>query len=408
MKTNNQPYDEMTNQVIEALRPHHDLKPSATLRDRMLQAAERELDLQQPNSTKPFTLRLWRWGGALLSAAAAIALAVVMVGHSPAYAARKYLEGAVKAMSETKSLEIALRIRTLEEENFEYTHPQADFVPHKVKVVYGTPTLWRIEKGGRTMLYNGVKGYQWISSTQSGWVMEGEYSDGMVDLLTHPNRLLEAEIALARSTRDASYEMTEYPGSICLVVEMPAQGDYSESDYQLNTSILESNTRRTYHFDRESGRLTYACIIGVFDQGERVLLEIDSIRYDEPIDIVALTALPNDFVWSEHTIPETNHTILSGISPEEAARQVLTAMQNWDKQTLNVALHFYPGHAHEIIKDHYKGVELLEVGKAFRSGAYPGVFVPCRIRKPDGTKEELQLALRNDNRQQIWLVDGGL
>lgn len=42
------------------------------------------------------------------------------------------------------------------------------------------------------------------------------------------------------------------------------------------------------------------------------------------------------------------------------------------------------------------------------SGAYPGYFVPCRLLKRSGEEVEINLALRNDNPNQVWLVDGGL
>ena len=46
--------------------------------------------------------------------------------------------------------------------------------------------------------------------------------------------------------------------------------------------------------------------------------------------------------------------------------------------------------------------------KAVKSGLYPGRFVKCKVVLPNGKKETLTLALRNDNKQGVWLVDGGL
>ncbi len=400
----NNPFDDASIQIPDAISPRYEVKPSNDLRDRILQAAAQQ-GVAAPKSRT--TTHLWRWGSAVLSAAAVVLLAVVISGQAPVYAARKYLEGAVQAMSDLRSLHMELRIRTVGHESFEYTDPRADFIRHNVVVSYGEPTVWRIEKSDRKILWNGLKSYQWIPTLRSGWVSDVELADGFVEYLINPTRLLEGEILVARHTKGADYELTELPDGICLVVTMPAQGDFAASDYMLNTSLLETNTRRTYHFDKQSGRLRYAHIEGLFPEGERTLLETELIRYDVPVDTALLTALPDEIEWSELAAPEGNG-LLCGIEPEEAARRIFTAMHDWDEELLDVALHFYKGEAWKVVKRHYKRVELLHVGKAFRSGAYVGWFVPCRVRKADGSIEELNLALRNDNRDTIWLVDGGL
>lgn len=51
---------------------------------------------------------------------------------------------------------------------------------------------------------------------------------------------------------------------------------------------------------------------------------------------------------------------------------------------------------------------MVECSAPVRSGNYPGLFIPCRLQMADGSTEELHLALRNDNPQRSWVVDGGL
>ena len=53
-------------------------------------------------------------------------------------------------------------------------------------------------------------------------------------------------------------------------------------------------------------------------------------------------------------------------------------------------------------------VEVQSIGKSFKSGLYAGRFVKCKVVLADGTKENLTLALRNDNKHKVWLLDGGI
>ncbi len=59
------------------------------------------------------------------------------------------------------------------------------------------------------------------------------------------------------------------------------------------------------------------------------------------------------------------------------------------------------------IKQDYGGIQVISVGEAFRSGMYAGWFVPYEIRMPGGRIKKHNLAVRNDNPQQRFILDGG-
>jgi hypothetical protein len=188
---------------------------------------------------------------------------------------------------------------------------------------------------------------------------------------------------------------------------MPARGDFSQSDYLLNSSIAESNTLREYRFDKESGRLLDLCISAVLpDGGRSVLLESTGIAYDEPIDR-AIWEVPEGIEWIDLAEPVSGAQ-LADMTAEEAAARILRAMGPWDKRLLDEALRYYGTGVREQLEAHYGGLAIISAGKALRSGEYPGVFIPCEILLADGRTEKLMLALRNDNPEKCWLVDGGL
>ena len=60
------------------------------------------------------------------------------------------------------------------------------------------------------------------------------------------------------------------------------------------------------------------------------------------------------------------------------------------------------------IESKYKGLQVQSIGKSFKSGLYAGRVVKCKVVLAAGTKENLTLALRNDNKHKVWLLDGGI
>lgn len=176
-----------------------------------------------------------------------------------------------------------------------------------------------------------------------------------------------------------------------------------------NASVAESDTRREYRFDAASGRLLGASITFLAADGrERTLLEIDRIEYDAPLDAAELTALPEGITWRDQTQTEATASRLAGIDATEAARLILNAFATWDSAILDEALSAYGARGRQLLRNRYAGATVVECSTPVRSGNYPGLFIPCRLRMADGTTEKLHLALRNDNAQQRWVVDGGL
>ena len=96
------------------------------------------------------------------------------------------------------------------------------------------------------------------------------------------------------------------------------------------------------------------------------------------------------------------------VSAEKAAKTILAAISDWDSSILNTALFGLTPMMKYTVRTIYEGMEILSVGKSFTSGLYPGRFVKCKVRLADGQNEEVVLALRNDNTNKVWLLDGGL
>lgn len=395
-------------EALRSVTPRFEPSVPEGLEARLLEAVHRRATA--PNTPKRRTPRRRLVGilSGVVSAAAVVIVALTFGLNTPARAARNRLTQAIASMEGVHSIRIELRIRTSEQENFDFTDPNLEFVPHTLEAIYTPQLLWRVEKPGRKALYDGELTYLWYDSLNDGLIRP--YSPdaiGMLHLLIAPNQLLELERQLTKTHNGVRYELRREAEILYLKVISPAQGDFSQSDYMRNTSIFESNTRREYRFDPENGRLQGARITFLDGDQERTLLEIDRIEYDAPIDAATLTALPEGIAWERpaQVLPSGR---LTGINAKEAAQRILGAFSTWNAEILDEALRSYGAHAREILKNRYSGATVEHLSEPVRSGKYPGWFIPCTLQMADGSREKIRLALRNDTPDKSWAIDGGL
>ena len=407
MKTNNNS-DE---QIIQMLTPKVEVKPSADLRSRILAAAEQQKCDEQ---VKPRRSRLTYWIGTAVSMAAVVAIAITFSLNSPAYAARKYFSGAIMAASDIKTMVMKLSVRTKADEPIDYLNPSLDFIPATVKVIYGEPMLWSMEKkDGRNVLCNGDGYvYEWIGGKDGrvGWKKSANgVINGDLAAFLDPRLLLEAERRTAELNKGTKYQVIDSGELVVVMAMTTAQGDFSESEYQLNTSLAEANTVRVYSFAKSTGELVQMRIDIVVDGKPIPVIQSESIAYNEPMTADDLSDKDlSQIEFQSMNIAVATSSPLVGITADEAAKIILKAMNEWDTEILNTAMHYYKGDVMKVVEERYRGLEVKSIDKAVKSGLYPGRFVKCKVVLPNGKKETLTLALRNDNKQGVWLVDGGL
>lgn len=400
--------------ALDAVTPQVAVPVPEGLERRILDAVRRQAAAQQtstPQTSAPrsaYRRRVFGILSGVLSAAALIAVALTVGLNTPARAARNNFSRAIASMEKVRSIRIEMRIRTTPDENFDYTNPLEEFVPHTLEAIYTPELLWRVEKPGRKALCDGRRTYLWFDSLSDGMILPVSSGTlGMLNLLIDPSKLLTIEQQFTRTHDGTHYDLRREAAVLHLTVSSPAQGEFSQSDYMRNTSILESDTRREYRFDAASGQLLGARVVFLAGEQERTLLEIDRIEYDAPIDAAHLTTRPEGINWADHT-QTTDSGCLAGIGVEQAGRLILGAFATWDNRILDEALRYYGANAREILKSRYAGATVEELSAPVRSGEYAGCFIPCKLRMADGTTEKIHLALRNDNPEGRWVIDGGL
>ncbi len=334
---------------------------------------------------------------AFVGAAAIIALMLFMPrSESPAMS---LMAQSAEAMSNLQSVHITARMRSLPHDNFEVIDPKYDWVPLEIWKQFGSTPRWRVEKPGRVAVMDGTSSAMLINNSEA---VRGGRFPGFLDWLNgllDTGAIMDRELAAARAGQ-SSARVAEQDGHFTLAVKRVAAGDL-RNDWILNKSVSTSDHTRVYRFDANK-RLESMQLILNSPAGDVPVFEITSVRYNDALDPALFTLnIPASVVWSvppdqmpaTHALPQT---------PKEAAAMFFNGLAQSDYDAL---LAVYPASAPPRWASGFAGGELLSLGEPFQSG--PGWFVPYEYRFASGQVKKFKLAVRNDNPQHRWRVDGG-
>jgi len=365
----------------------------------------------------PHKIKEFPWKKAVRIAAsvmifAAIALTFILVSvRNPAVAAEKLINRSLLAMLEMKSVQMTFSIRTREYENIDFIDPSGGFLECRLWKTFGNPPKWRMEKEGRMVLMDGKD--QYMVTSGSGYVLKGNPENGFVNwmkIFLDPAKLLESEKEFARS-HDASCRIDEKDGKIILTIKAKALGNFSNT-FALNSSVAESNNTRTYIFSKAT-MLPESMEVTV-EKGKQLIpvIRLERIAYNQPIPDTLLRFIPQEEipVVPLAAMDSINRLGIKDISSIQAARLFFDAISNKDVKQLGRLLPVEAlsgGNALKAVLQSYSGIRLLKLGEAFRSGLYPGDYVPFTLRLPSGDTARGNLALRRDNPYHAWNIDGG-
>jgi len=408
-------FDEMS-VVMEELKPRAKIKAGKELQDRIIAQAIKSDNPYQTRRIRILPILSPAWKKVTAVAALLLILFILfpLFNHTgwlqnKASAANSILGRSILAMTGIKTVYMEYNVRTSENENFDYIDINAGFMPYKLWKVFD-PSKWRIEKPGRTVVMDGKNQYLYADGP-SGFALVGDANAGLVGwmkILLDPGKILQTEKDVA-VRNDAKYKVVEKGNDLILTVIAKAMGDF-RNDYALNTSIPESNNRRVYTFDKTTNLLKSLEIFIESGKKEIMVLQLTTLKYDEPIaDNKFVIELPANIKWVqlEKMINDKN-TGLPGVSGEEAAKIFFEAWQKQDWKTVDQLMPGFLNSADvEQVKLEFGGLTIVSIGKFFKSGQYPGEFVPYEVKLKSGKIKKMNLALRNDNKDKKWIVDGG-
>jgi outer membrane lipoprotein-sorting protein len=351
--------------------------------------------------------------GAGLSVAAALAVVAVLLfvpANPPLASAAEILANGAKAAANLKSVHIVARMRSQPREDIEFIAADSDFIPIEMWKQFEPIAKWRVEKPGRVIVMDGKQFVTWvkpdfafrhgaIDNSSAFWIAQ----------LLDVDRILEIERKQAAESKAklTTSEERSADGKRHLVVtiEAKARGDFSASDWMKNKTLSQSDHRRVYRFNAENNRLEGVDVWVQGDGKDVLIFQITSIEYDPKLDdSLFVLNLPKDVRWLNETKPSPQDKKYAQMTPKEIAKAFFDALaqENWDEVNK-----LYGIKIDDKLRG-FGGLKVVTLGEPFQSGLFPGWFIPYEVQLKSGKMLKYNLAVRNDNEQKRWKVDGGL
>jgi hypothetical protein len=405
---------EFIHQTATALTPSVQIKAGKTLKENVMKQIPEtsEAHGNKPDRIFPILNPSWK-KIASIAAVLLVTLAIVPIFGPRLFntnaKAMSLLNTSIEAILNIKTMFISFQVRSVPGDNLDLIDTKGDFIDYKLWKQFTPTEKWRIEKPGMVVAMDGQKQYRFMEKTGVGFV--GSSEAGFVDwmkILLDPEKILQQEKAFANKYK-AKYDISETGNETILTVKAKALGDFKNT-YSLNHSIPESDNRRIYSFDKQSGRIKSLEVYVIENKIEVLVLKINKIVYDEAVAAETFSiTLPENTKWVElkEIQPKVENTT-SAATADEAAKMWWNALSESDWATvykLDPSFELSSNLAE--MKLEYGGLQINSIGSSFKSGRYAGVYVPYEVKLKSGEIQKHNLAVRNDNPQKAWIIDGG-
>jgi len=342
-------------------------------------------------------------------AAAVLAICIILpfVLKSNEMNAMTLLQESIKKTQEIKSMVVKLLMKTRQQDNFDAIDLNNDFSEIVIKEKFDNQKLIRVEKEGRLAIFDGEKSYLWIKHSEEVLVVNafaGFFGEDVIYHLLNPTALLENAQKIAE-LNNSKTTVKEKKNQIILTIETKAQGNY-DNPYLKNSSISDSDSKSVYVFNSTT-KLLEKLEISILIKGKyKTVLKTESIKYDLPITNEEIVDLPKNLNFKPYKAELTNAE-LSKVTSKVAVEKSFKALIKNDISNVKEFFEQYSAFIPQLL-EMFNGSEILEIGEPFKSGQYPGEFVPIKIKFSNGETRDFNFAVRNDNKNKAWVLDGGL
>lgn len=370
------------------------------------------LDTANIRKTK-ITHRLWRY---------AVAVAIFLFGFvigwnhlfsTPAVAddaKLTFLQQSIQSVQNVGSFQMEVYARTTQQENFATFDTAMPFVKIDIKLLRQNDFLfYRVEKAnGRTVVSDGRNQYMWIPNVlYLKGSQESDFLEHFANLI-FPERLLTIQKSAIKLSNENKMTQVESDSTIVLTVDgVEKNSDLRqlfETGKMDDCRLIVENT-----FTKNDGLLRFVKLWVIKDGKKILLLYIDNIRYNVMLNKGEITRLPTA-EWTDITEQRATSSNrlkqLQNETPQQAAKRILNAIiADKDSQAAEALIYYkfiLPQLIHKL-----KGCK-VSAFETRKDSSYVGVYVFYTLTTPEGNREKRHIAIRNDNEQHIWIVDGGL
>ena len=352
-----------------------------------------------------------------ISGTLATAAALFLVGSlwftQPAEAqkAAEVLARGAEAVPNPSTVHIIAKMRTPPNDNFGFVDPKCDFTTIEAWRQFGKQPKWRLEEPGRVVVMDGKSTIQLMRPNTALKIPHATYDWGPVLDLTNVRDIITRELrdSLAKGWDLKLTHESTAKGEEELVVTVETKAGLPDNDYLKNKYLDLADGRRVYRFNAKTQKLEGMEAYLNYAGGYVLVLAIERIEYDKPIDpAVFVLKLPENVGWIKELERLPDNEKYEKMTPLEAARAFFEACA---KEDWGEVQKFETSPVTEESKKYLGGLEILQLGKPFQSKVYAGGkgwFIPYAIKLKNGTIKKHNLAMRNDNQAHRYEVDGGI
>ena len=321
-----------------------------------------------------------------------------------------YLEQGIRSVQNVGSFKMSVFARTLPNENFAYFDPKADFVKIDIGLMRQNDSVfYRVEKqGGRTIVCDGTSQYMWIpGASYTKGSRSVNFLENFVNLLS-PERLLSMQVSAIDFSEKNEVTRTETDTTIIVTFK----GTEKNSDLQ---QLLETGKMGNCEvevenvFSNNDGLLRFVKLWLVENGKKTLLLHIDNIQYNVMMNRASLTQIP-DCQWDDFEqtaeISKIRLRQLQNETAAQAAQRIIQSIISDNTSNASEALVYYEN-CLSLLTEQMKGCRATNF-KERKDNSYAGIYVFYTLTYPDGKSKKRHIAVRNDNKNKIWIADGGL
>jgi len=391
----------MTNEQVEMrLRAHGSYRVPPDLQERLEQTIPSTFREPERRWRQRRSWKMAKLGMLTAAAAAALVLGYISLGN-PGRANADVLKPVATASGNVAAVHLTLRALSRDGEDFSYVNLQGSMQPLEVWVEAPTKTTasgrMRVEKSDRMYVFDGKTSTFYFPSRNEVLRQSG----GKIDYrVLWPATWVDEIWKASSSLRVVSYDetngrarMVTHQDGPAMNGRQPAHFDDFERETELEWDLGSKQLTGLRRFVYASGARTLVMELVTIEYPARLADSLFTVQLRSDVREAGVLKAPADIIKLE---------------PREVARRFWQAAIDGDWETVRL---YCPAPSMIDWLKQNRPTKLVELGTAFRSGSYPGVFVPYKVEMTIGGVSAVlskNLALRNDNPDGRYVFDGGI
>ena len=334
---------------------------------------------------------------------AIIVAAIVLAAVTTPGAVHYYRASAAKLSGD---IHIQCHVRAPAGDNFSTITPETDFVPVEIWKQSKPKLKWRVEKTQRVVVMDGQSTLMYMKpinlANKINQSSTSAFDTDWIQTIANLGLSATNEIRKARAQGKDVQQTAEIgtDGRTESVVTIVSRPKLPDNDYLKNKDFYNSDLRQVYHFDAGMKQLKSAQIYLLAGGDEKLIFETTQIDCGKTIDpAVFHYNLPADVTWYQEPQKLPDNQKYASMTAEQAARVFFEACgrEDWKEAEKFMS---------PITPDMRKclgGMELVSLGKSFKSHGYGGLFIPYEIKLQP---QELNVRVSDANPAKRFVLTG--